>query len=770
MTYCLNSECPKPRNPDSAQQCRSCGAELWLKGRYRAIAAIGQGGFGRTLLAVDEDKPSKPRCVIKQFLPVTHDPRHLKKAAALFAQEAVRLEELGHHPQIPELLAYCHQAGHQYLVQEFIQGSNLAEILAEQGPFVEAQIREILLSVLPVLEFVHSRQVIHRDIKPGNIISTAEPQMVLSLPRGGQPNWAMLQQALAIELQQGARNFVGPTYRFHELLSLSLAQMPRELAIALLNRCQQLAVQFTRYPVLTVGQRQYILAEASRLLTEAQQAYAAVQAYRPMGMLVLVDFGAAKSVKGLAPLQTGTTIGSPEYVAPEQSRGKAVFASDLYSLGVMCVHLLTQVSPYDLFDSATQRWVWRDYLQTPVSESLAGILERLLAAAIARRYASAAEVLQDLDGMADSAAGGHGGPGRRGGLEPPAARSPQPYPMSVAVGQPPAQPSFRIERPVVSPFPVPPPDVFVVEASPSPTPAAPRLTKPAWQEVLSLEHPARVYAIAAHPDPPLLACSSGNTVRLWDLAQGSLLRTLTGHLDIVTAIALSPDGTHLFTGSADKTIAVWEVQTGRRLASLGGHLDTVLALARSPDGQWLASSSWYDPIVLWEQGTNRKQGELQGHTGRVDALAFHPDSTRLASGSGDLTIKLWDVATGDCQRTWEGHTQQISALAFSPDGNTLASGSWDGTVKFWSVKSRRQGRTWDCGAGRVTGLAFSPDGKKILVGCDQLQLWTVSSGRKVVVPGGGEPLGAVAYGVDGETLIGAGSDRTVRVWRWVLPS
>jgi serine/threonine protein kinase len=75
---------------------------------------IGQGGFGRTFLAIDEDKPSKPRCVIKQFLPVNQDAQHLKKAAQLFEREAMRLEELGNHPQIPTLLAYFRQERQQY--------------------------------------------------------------------------------------------------------------------------------------------------------------------------------------------------------------------------------------------------------------------------------------------------------------------------------------------------------------------------------------------------------------------------------------------------------------------------------------------------------------------------------------------------------------------------------------------------------------------------------------------------------------------------------
>jgi hypothetical protein len=216
MTYCLNPDCPKPRNPQTAKVCRSCGAKLHLKDRYRAIAAIGQGGFGRTFLAIDEDKPSRPRCVIKQFLPIAQDSHSLKKAANLFAQEAVRLEELGHHPQIPELLAYFNQEGQQYLIQEFIDGRNLVDRVVEQGPFSEAQVRQVLTSLLPVLDFVHSHKVIHRDIKPGNLISPTGLAERRSFPQPGQPDWTGLQQSLSTEIAQGFRNFSTSTYRFSQ--------------------------------------------------------------------------------------------------------------------------------------------------------------------------------------------------------------------------------------------------------------------------------------------------------------------------------------------------------------------------------------------------------------------------------------------------------------------------------------------------------------------------------------------------------------------------
>lgn len=117
---------------------------------------------------------------------------------------------------------------------------------------------------------------------------------------------------------------------------------------------------------------------------------------RAEGDLVLVDFGAAKEITHNTAGRTGTLIGSAEYIAPEQARGKAVTQSDLYSLGVTCLYLLTGISPFDLYDDHSDRWIWQTKLQTPISEHLAQILNRLIEPAIANRYASAKAVLEDL--------------------------------------------------------------------------------------------------------------------------------------------------------------------------------------------------------------------------------------------------------------------------------------------------------------------------------------------------------------------------------------
>lgn len=291
MSLCLNPNCLAV-NTSNQKFCHKCGAKLLLQERYCALKLIGQGGFGKTYLATDEGKPSKPYCVIKQFFPIAQGTNNVEKAAELFEQEAVHLENLGKHPQIPELLSFFTQSEQQYLVQEYIQGNNLAQELKEKTVFTEAEVRSLLIDILQILEFVHSNQVIHRDIKPENIIKRNND-----------------------------------------------------------------------------------------------------------GKLVLVDFGAAKQATNTALAVTGTVIGSAGYTAPEQAIGKPNYASDLYSLGVTCIQLLTGVEPFELYSTLEADWVWRDFLNNnQVGDELGNILDKLIVQALRKRYQSSKEVLGLLRG------------------------------------------------------------------------------------------------------------------------------------------------------------------------------------------------------------------------------------------------------------------------------------------------------------------------------------------------------------------------------------
>lgn len=144
---------------------------MLLNNRYRVIQTLGSGGFGETFLAEDTQMPSKRRCVIKQLKPINNNPEIYQLVKERFQREAAILEELGDNSnQIPRLYAYFSENGQFYLVQEYIEGQTLSAKVQSSGVMSENTVRNILISLLPVLDYVHGRGIVHRDIKPDNII------------------------------------------------------------------------------------------------------------------------------------------------------------------------------------------------------------------------------------------------------------------------------------------------------------------------------------------------------------------------------------------------------------------------------------------------------------------------------------------------------------------------------------------------------------------------------------------------------------------------
>lgn len=142
-----------------------------LANRYRIVQKLGSGGFGDTFLAEDTHLPSGRICVIKQLRPMNNNPRVYQLVKERFQREAVILEDLGNsHRQIPTLFAYFEDEGQFYLVQEYIQGKTLSTLFKEQGRQSETFVKEFLINLLVVLEYIQTKRVIHRDIKPDNII------------------------------------------------------------------------------------------------------------------------------------------------------------------------------------------------------------------------------------------------------------------------------------------------------------------------------------------------------------------------------------------------------------------------------------------------------------------------------------------------------------------------------------------------------------------------------------------------------------------------
>ncbi|MEY3332056.1 MAG: hypothetical protein RLZZ176_356 [Cyanobacteriota bacterium] len=144
-----------------------------LDHRYRVIRILANGGFGQTYIAQDTKRPGNPICMVKHLKPANSDSNFFTTAKRLFHNEAETLEKLSNHDQIPRLLAYFDENQEFFLVQEFIDGHTLSEELIPGQPWSETQVMQMLLDILSILEFVHEEGVIHRDIKPDNIIRRA---------------------------------------------------------------------------------------------------------------------------------------------------------------------------------------------------------------------------------------------------------------------------------------------------------------------------------------------------------------------------------------------------------------------------------------------------------------------------------------------------------------------------------------------------------------------------------------------------------------------
>lgn len=144
--------------------------EKIIGSRYKVLEYIAQGGFGTTYLAQDTQLPGQDLCVVKQLSPSAETPKLLTVARRLFKAEAAALNSLGHHQQIPELLAYFEESEKFYLVQQYIDGKTIEQELNSRDVWSEAKVVELLQDCLKILEFIHAKRVIHRDLKPANLI------------------------------------------------------------------------------------------------------------------------------------------------------------------------------------------------------------------------------------------------------------------------------------------------------------------------------------------------------------------------------------------------------------------------------------------------------------------------------------------------------------------------------------------------------------------------------------------------------------------------
>jgi len=281
-------------------------------------------------------------------------------------------------------------------------------------------------------------------------------------------------------------------------------------------------------------------------------------------------------------------------------------------------------------------------------------------------------------------------------------------------------------------------------------------------------HSDWVDACAFSPDGALIVSGSlDNTLKIWDVRTGKVLRTLKAHLNHVLSCAFSSDGVTVVSGSADNTVKLWDARTGKELWTLEGHSGEVYGCAVSPDGNTVVVGLEDNTLKLWDIRTKKELRTLTGHAAEVFACAFSPDGTTILSGSNDNTLKLWDFRTGEELRRMVGHTNSVNACAFSPDGALIISGSDDKTLKLWDAMTGKELRTLRGHALEVNACAFSPDGTIIVSGSGDMMLkvWDVQTGKELLtLQGHSGVVVSCTVSPNGVTVASGSSDTTINLW------
>jgi WD40 repeat protein len=280
------------------------------------------------------------------------------------------------------------------------------------------------------------------------------------------------------------------------------------------------------------------------------------------------------------------------------------------------------------------------------------------------------------------------------------------------------------------------------------------------------QHAGRVNAVAFSPDAKAMAVASYEKAVILDAATGRERHTLAGHTNAVYALQFAPDGKTIVTGSVDWTARRWDVVTGQPIGKPLPHGGNVWAVAFSRDGRTILTGSLDGFARRWETATGRATGQPLPHDS-VDAVAFSPDDRTILTGGEDGTARLWEAATGKLLHTLV-HQASVEAVAFSSDGQAVLTASEDGTARLWEAATGRPIGAPLSHQGEVEAVAVRPDGKVLVTGSTDgtVRLWEAGSGMlpdtKTLTHQG--PVSFVAFSPDGHTILTGSQDRTARLW------
>jgi WD40 repeat protein len=293
------------------------------------------------------------------------------------------------------------------------------------------------------------------------------------------------------------------------------------------------------------------------------------------------------------------------------------------------------------------------------------------------------------------------------------------------------------------------------------------------EELSVLRHPDAVFDVAL-ASADRLVTASDPAVRVWNAQTGELLRTMTGHTDFVTTVAVTSDGRTAVSGSSDFTVRTWDLQTGAETLVMGGHTGQVRSIALAAEGRMAFSGANDSTVRVWNLNPVRSAAAT-GHRARVNAVALFAEGRFAITGGGtqafkvepDPTVRLWDASDGRMLCTLGEHSDIVTRVAVAPDERRAVSGSDEGGLRLWDLETRAQLHVFSGHGGRVEDIQFSPDGTAVLsCGYDRVpRLWDLATGalrREFVGHDGG--VNRVRFLGVGRQMVSSSSDGSVRLW------
>ena len=784
-----------------------------LDGRYQIIEVIETGEFGLTYLAKDTRRPGEPQCFVKHLRPGSSEPKLISATRRLFQKEAEVLEKLGLHDQIPQLFAYFEENEEFFLVESFVAGHSLSTEIVPGKPVPEERIIPLLKELLEILVFVHGQGVIHRDIKPGNLIRRYSDNKLVLIDFGSVKEIHIAQRQAPVTVRIGTLEYMPiEQFQYNPQLNSDIYALGM-IGIQAITGLP--AYDLPKLRDLKNSNKGEII---WRHLTACSQGLADV-----LDNMVRYDFreryqSAAEALADLRKIGDRTraripklTIYREEVDRRTSSRGDITVVGRriLEELSVS-LELLPEeaeaiedevLNPYrkyrqkgERYEQALQEAMQQEYPFSVTTREELKRLQQVLGltdedttkieelvvpkSLFSKLYKAIATVLE----------------GHRKSNSPPA-ESISPLNLQASPATPVqlnlnGHTDLQVKNIVAIPhkearkF-----NPFLAGAAIAAILAAiggiyGYLKWQEWQQRVERESQQLNQITALYQESNYEGCigeipNISNTSTTYASAQNlqgqcqaglrwknAKIKNFAQHLDAVGAVAFSPNGLMLASGSKDKTIQIWDLTTGKSIRTFPGDSSTIWSVTFDSNGGRLATGTGFWRVMLWDLETGQLIRTLD-HAASVWSVAISRDGQLIASGSGDKTTKIWDAENGRLIHNLPDHTEFVYSVALSPDGKTLVSGSKDKKITIVDVATGRLIKTLDGHADQVRSVAISPDGKTIVSGAydETIKVWNLETGELIrSLRGHSDDIVSVAVSPDGEFIASGSKDKTIKIW------